>query len=135
MSTTLTCPKEHKYVVPTGTHPPCPQCEAYAMGQQAAATAASWAADGNTTQEHIRRVLAMIEEGDPAAEQLLPRRPDLSGEYADAPTPTSVARDIVGEDASPDVVDVIAAAWAEGVSDTFQGACEAELLRWCGDGC
>jgi hypothetical protein len=64
---------------------------------------------------------------------LWPRwEPDLSGEWADAPTPDSLYREIIGEpllvanDAA--VRDEIADAWEAGVSDTFGPECE-RILR------
>jgi hypothetical protein len=114
--------------------------EAYRLGVAAAEAAASWAADGNTSDEHRRTVLAMLNDGDPMANDYLPARPNLSGEWADDPTPRSIAAD-VGY-ATPDrdadepidailaddeTVQAIADAYEAGVSDTFQDACEREL--------
>ena len=134
---------------------------AYRMGRDAGETAGSWACDGNTDPAAIRRVLRMLDNGDPFADYYLPQYPDLSGQWADSPTPDSLAREIMADvlledypcpvcggagcyigsgigagyvacdctdDApSPDVVDAIARAWEEGVSDTFRDACEREL--------
>jgi hypothetical protein len=116
--------------------------EAYRLGVQAAEAAASWAADGNTTDDHRRRVLAMLEDGDPMADDYLPARPNLSGEWADAPTPISLYEEITGfshfqeqqvaglayETQVGSVVDAIADAWEAGVSDTFAPECE-RILR------
>lgn len=115
--------------------------EAYALGCEAARNAASWTVDGNTSAEHVRRVLAMLDDGDPQAFDYLPARPDLSGEWADSPTPRSIAADILGADwethgnNAPDyidaeTVDVLAEAWEAGVSETFEAACETELRAW-----
>src|SRR5205085_7898677 len=65
-------------------------------GKDAGKAAGSWAADGNTTQEHARKVLGMLRDGDPEAFDYLPRIPNLSGEMADDPTPTSLAHDVLG---------------------------------------
>lgn len=98
------------------------------LGRKAGRCAGSWAADGNTSVEHARKVLAMMEAGDPAAEQFLPCPPNLSGEYADDPTPLSVAREVTGDDdPSGDVVDALAEAWEEGAMETFEDTCVTEL--------
>jgi hypothetical protein len=69
--------------------------------------------------------------------------PNLSGEFADDPTPQSVAADVLGGALAPweehghnapdiidaETLDAIAEAWERGVSETFQEACEAELRR------
>jgi hypothetical protein len=104
--------------------------EAYRMGVAAAEAAASWCVDGNSDPEGIRRVLAMLDDGDPMAYDLLPQAPNLSGEWADAPTPDTLADEILG-DARPvdgaEYVDEITDAWEAGVSATFEQACVREL--------
>lgn len=108
--------------------------EAYERGADAARAAASWTADGNTRPEDAARVLAMLRDGDPEADDFLPRRPDLSGEFADDPTPATLAEEITGLDlgAGTDenvaLIDAIADAFERGVSETFEEACEAELI-------
>lgn len=98
-------------------------------GIEDAKAAAAWAADGNTSPEHARRVLAMLADGDPEAFDLLPPMPTLSGEWADDLTPLALARDVTGED-EPDgwTVGLLADEYERGVSDTFALACE-EALR------
>jgi hypothetical protein len=103
---------------------------AYEAGAEAGRAAGSWAADGNTDAETARKVLALIEDGDPAAWDYLPRQPDLSGEFADGPTPQSVYEDATGLDASEASAERIAAvaeAWEQGVGEAFEDACVAEL--------
>jgi hypothetical protein len=108
-------------------------CEAARMqGRQVAADAATWATDGNTDPEHARRVLAMLEDGDPAAWDYLPRIPNLSGEYSDEPTPRDLA-DLFLEGAEGDDLTALADAWEEGVGEMFGDACEAELRNALGD--
>jgi hypothetical protein len=107
--------------------------EAYALGVSAALAAASWVVDGNTPPDHIRRVLAMLEDGDPMADDYLPARPNLSGEWADAPTPASLYREIIGnpgdwDPSESEAASEIADAWEAGVSDTFAPECE-RILR------
>lgn len=117
-----------------------PQAQAYKLGAEAAEAAASWIVDGNTKREFIPAVLELIEAGDPRADEYLPAMPSLSGEWADSPTPQSLAADILGADwdthgyNAPDflaeeLVDELADAWEQGVADTFESACEAELRR------
>jgi len=102
-------------------------------GIEAARNAASWTTDGTTDVLDASRLLAMLDDGDPAAYDYLPRYPDLSGEWADDPTPLSLAREITGDDdPAPDVIDALAEAWEEAVAETFTDACEAELRRFLG---
>lgn len=104
--------------------------EAFEQGKQAAEAAATWAADGNTSQEHIRCVLAGLEAGDPEAYDWLPARPDLSGVWADGCTPLSLAREIAPDELNPSIIDVLADAFEEGVTEHFEPACERELRGW-----
>jgi hypothetical protein len=109
--------------------------EAYRLGVEAAIAAASWVLDGNTSQDHIARMVAWLDDGDPRADDFLPAMPDLSGEWADGRTPTSLYADITGETAPEggaselfERMDGIADAWEAGVSDTFRVECE-RILR------
>lgn len=120
--------------------PRTPEDVAYALGRDVATAAASWTVDGTTPVEHVRRVLAMLDAGDPEADVYLPAQPNLSGEYADDPTPESLAAEILGadyataadhggEDHIPaEQVDALADAFERGVEDVFQPECE-RLLR------
>lgn len=104
--------------------------EAYRMGQQAGRNAASWAADGNTTQEHARKVLRMLADGNPEAWDFLPNHPDLSGEWADDLTPNALAYSLgVDHLENMDAVEALSDAWEAGVSDTFGATCEEELRK------
>jgi hypothetical protein len=107
--------------------------QAYDLGVEAAKAAASWVLDGNASDEHYRALLKMIDDGDPRVDDSLPRCPDLSGEWADDRTPLSLACEIVsreesGDEIDPHLVDALADAFEEGVSDTFMDECE-RLLR------
>lgn len=108
--------------------------DAYAEGRQAAEDAASWIVDGNTTPEAVRYVLELFEEGDPAVWDYLPAYPDLSGQWADDPTPLSLARDITGlefmdgTEVEGELMHAIADEWERGVSEHFETACEHRLL-------
>ena len=108
---------------------------AYDLGVEHAKNAASWIVDGNTKREFIPAVLEMFDAGDPAVYDYLPRMPDLSGEYADDLTPSTLAV-MVGLDpeafGSPDdqsiEIDAACEAYEAGVSDTFGPECE-RILR------
>lgn len=102
--------------------------EARELGAEHARNAASWVTDGNDTDDSRRRKLQRIEDGD--ASELI-RMPDLSGEFADDPTPLSIARDITGEDdPDSDTQDALAQAYEDGVSETFEDACVSELRKY-----
>lgn len=106
--------------------------EARSLGEAAGKAAASWVTDGNSDVAERGRVLAMMRAGDPAADDYLPRRPDLSGEFAGDPTPQSLFRDITGRDATTDadsdLMGRLADAWENGVADVFAPECERLLL-------
>src|SRR4051812_4422124 len=71
--------------------------EATQLGRDAGLAAASWIIDGNTKREFIPAVLALMDDGDPRADEYLPAMPNLSGEWSDDPTPDGLARDILGD--------------------------------------
>lgn len=101
-------------------------------GEQDAATAATWAPGNNAEPAERLRVLDMLRDGDGEAWDYLPEQPNLSGEWADAPTPTTLAAEIAGVDAADlpgDVIEAISDAWEEGVSETFGPTCETELAK------
>jgi hypothetical protein len=109
--------------------------QAYELGVEHAKSAASWVIDGNTDREWIVETLRFLEDGDPRIEDRLPREPNLSGEYADDPTPTSLYRDVTGRDPVESLAfetehgqDALADAYEQGVSDTFFVECE-RILR------
>jgi hypothetical protein len=119
--------------------------EARALGVEHAQNAADWAFDGNSDVDERARVLAMMQDGDPAAYDYLPAMPNLSGEWADSPTPRSLYERITGADADQSVtdeewqdispaIDALADAYEDGVSDTFGPACEAALVEFVGGG-
>jgi hypothetical protein len=63
--------------------------EAREMGRQAGIAAASWIVDGNTSPDHIQRMVKMLDDGDPEFYDWI-NPPNLSGEWADDPTPQSL---------------------------------------------
>jgi hypothetical protein len=111
---------------------------AYELGCEHARNSASWAIDGNTSQEHIARLLGMLDAGDPQVWDFLPIAPNLSGEYADDLTPNKLADDLFGHGWCPDFyapegedaarMDALCDAYEEGVTDTFGFECE-RILR------
>lgn len=108
---------------------------AYQLGREAGEAAASWVVDGNTDVQIARGLLKMLDDGDPAAEQYLPRRPDLSGEFAEDLTPRGLYLEVTGNDpyseADADTIQALSDAWEDGVADTFELTCEAELIKHC----
>ena len=111
--------------------------EARTLGVEAAENAASWIADGDTSESSIRRALRMMLDGDPEFYNAL-NWPNLSGEYAGSPTPQSLARDLTGtdffsEDGAGDdyeLMNTLADAYMDGVDSTIESAAEAELLTY-----
>lgn len=104
--------------------------QAYELGVEHAKNAASWVLDGNAGGDHYRRLLTIMDEGDPALYDSLPREPNLSGEFADDLTPEKLFDEIVGDDEcdADETLDAICDAYEQGVSDTFQSECE-RLVR------
>lgn len=106
------------------------------LGAEAARAAASWITDGNDTEESRARKLVVLEEEGPAGLDL--PLPDLSGEWADDPTPRSLLVELLGreeldglgDDAHGELEEAVAQAWEDGRDDAFQDACVAELRRW-----
>lgn len=115
------------------------EAEAFRLGQESAHAAASWTTDGNTASEHAARVLAVLDDGDPAADDYLPARPDLSGAWADSPTPRLLFEAVTGLGARDHatwqpaayqmILEALCEAWERGVAETFETACEAELRK------
>lgn len=111
---------------------------AYALGCEDARAAASWVLGGDRSSDHVRRVVAMIDAGDPELDDYLPPMPDLSGQWADARTPRDLFEELTGcdahaeaswnADAYGDYVDALCTAWEAGVSDAFLPECE-RILR------
>lgn len=106
---------------------------AYELGCEHARNAATWAADGNSDPESVRRLLADLEDGDPAAiDQLYNIAPNLSSQGAGDLSPYTLL-DEIGcdrEAISTDDFAAICDAYEDGVNDTFLETCEEELRRW-----
>ena len=105
------------------------KAQAYKRGEDAAIAAASWVIDGNTSQDHIRRMVKWFDDGDPMNDHFLPARPNLSGEWGDEYTPHSLVNDVCGlTNCTSEMRDEICEAFDEGVADHFEPECE-RILR------
>ena len=92
-------------------------------GKAAGLAAASWCFDGNTSDETYQWFLAGWEAGDPEVLDQF-NVPNLSGEWADAPTPHSLAEDY-GMDDDDERLDSVCTQWENAAADAFW----AELER------
>jgi hypothetical protein len=105
--------------------------EARYLGHDAALASASWIV--GMSESDARSIL---EDVDPEVMDRYPS-PDLSGQWADDPTPRSLAHDVGANDGDiafwgPELVDQIADAWCEGVDSAWSYALEAHALRVLG---
>ena len=98
---------------------------AIAEGKSVGEAMASWVFDGNTDQDTYARMLKGIQEGDPDILDNL-RTPNLSGEWADEPTPASLAYDL-GIDPDDDRLDHLCQMWEDAAHLAFWG----EIERVC----
>lgn len=90
-------------------------------GRAAGHAAASWCYDGNTDAAWYERTLKGLEDGDPMVLDSF-NVPNLSGEYADAPTPQSLAEDYgLDEQRDPDgyILDEACTEWENAASEAF----------------
>jgi len=102
--------------------------QARLWGSEEGANAAEWVAQdtfgGRVTRgakESAQEVIRQMDEGDPAFWDGV-SLPDLSGEYADDPTPRTLAENYgLDEENDPDgfILDELCTEWEEGVSDGF----------------
>ena len=100
-------------------------------GREAGINAASWVFDGNTPRASYARVLKGLDEGDPAVLDSI-NAPNLSGEWADSPTPVSLASDYGLDDKrDPDglICEEACEAWENAASDSFWSEIEKECRR------
>ena len=100
------------------------------LGEAAGKAAASWVFDGNTSPETYRAFLAGYEEGDPMVmDAYQPASGWLSGEFAESPTPDTLASDLdldpdnIGHDV--DILDDACEVFEEVADDAYW----AELVR------
>jgi hypothetical protein len=101
--------------------------EARDMGRAHGQAAASWYFDGNTTDETYRLVLQGIEDGDPEVLDSFPSAP-LSGEWADDPTPQTLAEDLGLDNEDDDEAAVLDDA-CSAYEDAFYQSVHEEIER------
>lgn len=104
------------------------ESEARRAGRAAGKAAASWFEPGDERQ--ARKLLTMHEDGDPELDNYLPRRPDLSGEWAGESMNEILD---VQDDDDTDDIDAIADAWQEAADEAFDAEIERALLYAAGD--
>lgn len=92
----------------------------YSAGMEAGACAAD-----DLTANQARERLFKINVGDESVLDELPRTPDLSGEWADAPTPASVLRQIgsIHADEDEGFTAELLNRWEEGAHNGHERAC------------
>jgi hypothetical protein len=100
-------------------------------GREAGINAAGWIFDGHNTwtREGLERILQGLNDGDPKILDSIPW-PNLSGEWADAPTPQTMVSECGLEDDDPRsdwLIDEMCSVWETAASD----ACEREIVRLC----
>lgn len=112
--------------------------DAKELGEEHAKAAAGWIVDGNTDLASAERLLGMLRDGDPAAEQYLPKQPNLSGEYAEDLTPAALYREIVGDhifiDMEPERFETLTTELCDAYEtggDVFGVCCEKTLEKFC----
>jgi hypothetical protein len=93
------------------------------LGEEAGKAAASWVFDGNTSHATYRAFLDRYEDGDDL-DAYAPRSGWLSGEFAESPTPGTLARDL-GVSADSDILDDACEVFETTADDAYW----AELLR------
>lgn len=103
------------------------------LGADAALAAASWL----TMSEADAR--SILDDVDPEVMDRHPE-PNLSGEFADDPTPRTLAREVIGAHSDDgdsclfdELEDAIATAWEDGRDAVWSDALEATALRALGD--
>jgi hypothetical protein len=101
-------------------------CEAriiWLRGYADGKAAGTWVFDGNTQEEHFKRIQRGIEEGDPMYIDMLPS-PRLGGEFADDPTWEDILNDegirydsAIDQDGRDDLLREYQDAFHDGVQD------------------
>jgi hypothetical protein len=100
-------------------------------GREVGQARASWAWDGNTADDFFPRVLAGITDGDPEVLDAF-NVPNLSGEWAGDPTPSTLADDYgIDERRDPDgsLLDEVCQAWEEAAANAFWDTLEKDC-QW-----
>jgi hypothetical protein len=107
-----------------------PRSLAYQRGRRAAEARATHTKLPTTIHYKTAQLIAMLEVDPESVEEFIPRKPDLSGEWADSETPQTLVRAVTGAGAIGDEeMSTLCCAWERGVSDHFYGACITELRR------
>lgn len=89
------------------------------LGREAGRAAATWYFDGNTADETYAAVRRGIDEGDPAILDTF-KVPDLSGEWADSPTPASIMAEVYARpERHADAEDDVCRAWEDGAQEGY----------------
>ena len=97
------------------------------MGRAAGRAAATWYFDGNTDAATYARVRQGIDDGDPEVLDTF-KVPDLSGEWADGPTPASLMANVYAHpERMADAESDICQAWEDGASDGYMAEIERTL--------
>jgi hypothetical protein len=96
--------------------------KAKSLGADAGYSAATWC---EIDERNAQRILTGFNDGDPEILDHF-KLPDLSGEWADSPTPRSLAADIGIED-EDERLDDACTAWEDAVSESFWN----EVQRRC----
>lgn len=96
--------------------------EAKRAGAQAGKSAASWLEIGS--KRDAERLLEMLDDGDPELDDYLPRRPDLSGEWAGESINEILQ---VDDDDDDEDIDRIADIWQEAADEAFDKEIERQI--------
>lgn len=97
------------------------------LGADAALSTNTWI---EMSESDARSILSDV---DPEVMDRYPE-PNLSGEWADDPTPSTLAYEILGtRDVDPDVENALSDAWEEGRDEVWSDALQATALRVLGD--
>lgn len=99
--------------------------EAETLGREAGEAAATWVVFDSLY--HAENTITMLQDGDPRVYDEW-RTPNLSGEFADSPTPRTLAEEL-GFPADDEAIDDICTAWEEAASETFWRAVERSAYR------
>jgi hypothetical protein len=103
------------------------QARARHLGIDAALTAATW------LMLNEQQATSVLDDIDPAVLDDI-RVPNLSGEYTDDPTSSSLAREITGDDeVDPDLETALSDAWEGGRDEVWSHAVEAHACRVLGN--
>jgi hypothetical protein len=92
--------------------------DAASLGRDAGKCLASWAFDGNTSEETYQLIKKGLDNGDPAIIDRF-RSPDLSGEYSGDPSPGWLAQELGINDDDFHILDDACDAWQIAADEAF----------------